>query len=159
VEWEQYTDQHGRRQMPLLDPLRISSGGSRKRNGWKRRCRRIRESSGRNTRTAGRGMCPKTGLGSGEGQQAACGEILPVEDRSLSHWPVTQMDEEQAHSQVLVQPAILDFLTTTDVGRRILDTAEEDSQSELSGGNLGKGRGRLRRCRRWRSWGMSFLRE
>ena len=38
-------------------------------------------------------------------------------------------DERRSH-------AIPDFLATTDVGRRISDTAEEDSQSEMSEGEL-----------------------
>jgi hypothetical protein len=37
----------------------------------------------------------------GEDQQAAGGEVLPAEDWLLSYWPVPQVDEEQAHSQVL----------------------------------------------------------
>jgi len=52
--------------------------------------------TGKSTSTAGRG---RTGLGSSEDQQAADGEILPAEDRSLSHWPVLQVDEEQVHGQ------------------------------------------------------------
>jgi hypothetical protein len=47
---------------------------------------------------------PETGPSPGEEQQAAGGEILPVEDRLLSHWPVPRVDEEQAHSQMLVVP-------------------------------------------------------
>jgi hypothetical protein len=127
---------------------------------------------------------PETGLSSGEGQQAAGGEVLSVGGGSLSHWPVPQVDEEQAHSQMLVVPvpdpvpgasfqelphwkaqqeilwvevrketgsgkerfkirdlfaderrsqAILDFLSTTDMGRRVgPDRAEGDAQSEAS---------------------------
>jgi hypothetical protein len=41
------------------DPLRISSGRAWKRNGWKPRCGRIRESLGINTGTAGRGRCAR----------------------------------------------------------------------------------------------------
>jgi hypothetical protein len=138
-------------------------------------------------RKTGKGV-PETGSNSGEDQQTAGGEILPVEDRPLSHWPVPQVDQERAHSLVLVVPvpdpdpgaplqelpplegpaeilreevlqatgrrknrsrirdlfadercsqAILDFLSTTDVGRRVgLDRAVEEAQSEASESEL-----------------------
>jgi hypothetical protein len=55
--------------------------------------------------------------------------------------------------------AILDLLATTDVGQRIPDTAE-DTQSEMSKGNLGSGKRRQKRGgRRRRGWGRSFLQE
>ena len=57
-----------------------------------------------NTFTAGREGVSETGPNFGEDQQMAGGEILPVEDGPLPHWPVLQGDEEQAHSQVLVVP-------------------------------------------------------
>jgi len=53
----------------------------------------------------GKGV-PETRPSSSKEQQAAGSEVLPVEDRPLSHWPVPQVEEEQAHGQVLVVPIL-----------------------------------------------------
>jgi len=40
------------------------------------------------------GETPETGSSASKEQQAAGSEVLPVEDRPLSHWPMPDVDEE-----------------------------------------------------------------
>ena len=64
-------------------------------------------------------------------QKILWAEVWKETGRGKSRFEVRDLfaDERRSH-------AIPDFLATTDVGRRISDTAEEDSQSEMSEGEL-----------------------